>query len=138
MIVAAYPTRGLDPEASRTITDRILTAATHGAAVIWFGAELDELLTVADRLLVLAAASPPALLFPPLQPIRHRPSHDRNPRTMIAINHPQRIPQRPHNRSASALANRPQWTSRARVLLRGSPHPPGGGPAPVYRVWGSR
>ncbi|GAA1293050.1 ABC transporter ATP-binding protein [Pseudonocardia aurantiaca] len=54
VVVAAQPTRGLDPEAARMITERILAAAADGAAVVWFGAELDELFAVADRLVVLA------------------------------------------------------------------------------------
>ncbi len=54
LVVAAQPTRGLDPEAARMISERILAAAADGAAVVWFGAELDELFAVADRLVVLA------------------------------------------------------------------------------------
>ncbi|WP_395105391.1 ABC transporter ATP-binding protein [Actinomadura sp. SCN-SB] len=64
MIVAAHPTRGLDPESARTVANRITEAAARGTTVVWFGAELDELFAVADRVVVLAggrAAGP----FPP-------------------------------------------------------------------------
>ena len=54
VVVAAQPTRGLDPEAARAVTARIRAAAADGAAVVWFGAELDELFAVSDRLIVLA------------------------------------------------------------------------------------
>src|SRR5690606_41712502 len=43
LVVAAQPTRGLDPEAARMISERILAAAADGAAVVWFGAALDGL-----------------------------------------------------------------------------------------------
>jgi simple sugar transport system ATP-binding protein len=54
MVLACYPTRGLDPEAARTVAQRVLEAADAGAAVIWIGAELDELLAVSDRIVVLS------------------------------------------------------------------------------------
>jgi ABC-type uncharacterized transport system ATPase subunit len=54
VIVACYPTRGLDPEAAATVVEHICERAAQGAAVIWIGAELDELFAVSDRLVVLA------------------------------------------------------------------------------------
>jgi ABC-type uncharacterized transport system ATPase subunit len=65
VVVAAQPTRGLDPEAARMITERILAAAADGAAVVWFGAELDELFAVADRLIVLAGGRATEPFAPP-------------------------------------------------------------------------
>lgn len=54
IILACYPTRGLDPGAARSISDRVLDAVENRrAAALWFGAELDELLAVADRIVVL-------------------------------------------------------------------------------------
>jgi simple sugar transport system ATP-binding protein len=52
-VVACYPTRGLDPEASRVIVARVLESAAAGAAGVWIGAELDELRAVADRIVVM-------------------------------------------------------------------------------------
>ncbi|MGB3733498.1 MAG: ATP-binding cassette domain-containing protein, partial [Ilumatobacter sp.] len=54
VVLACYPTRGLDPGAASTVADRIVTRASNGAAVLWIGAELDELFAVSDRILVLA------------------------------------------------------------------------------------
>jgi simple sugar transport system ATP-binding protein len=66
VIVAAYPTRGLDPEAARTIAGRIVDAVVdREAAAIWFGSELDELLAVADRLVVLVSGRPSLELTAP-------------------------------------------------------------------------
>ncbi len=65
VVIAAYPVRGLDPGASETITHRIVEASEAGAAVVWFGAELDELLAVCDRLVVLVAGRPVRLFDPP-------------------------------------------------------------------------
>jgi general nucleoside transport system ATP-binding protein len=59
VVIAAYPTRGLDPEAARAIAGRLVSAVTdRDAAAVWFGAELDELLAVADRLIVLVTGMP--------------------------------------------------------------------------------
>lgn len=52
-VLACYPTRGLDPEAADTVATRLVAAAEAGCAVLWIGAELDELLAVADRIEVL-------------------------------------------------------------------------------------
>jgi general nucleoside transport system ATP-binding protein len=54
VVLACHPTRGLDPEATRAVADRVFEAAEAGAAVVWIGAELDELLAVAHRIVVLA------------------------------------------------------------------------------------
>ncbi len=53
-VLACYPTRGLDPTAADTVAARLVACADDGAGVLWIGAELDELLAVADRIVVLA------------------------------------------------------------------------------------
>jgi simple sugar transport system ATP-binding protein len=53
-VIACHPTRGLDPVAAQTVADRILDAAAAGAAVVWIGAELEEVLAVSHRVLVLS------------------------------------------------------------------------------------
>ena len=53
-VLACHPTRGLDPEAAASVARRVLERASDGAAVLWIGAELDELFEVSDELLVMA------------------------------------------------------------------------------------
>jgi ABC-type uncharacterized transport system ATPase subunit len=53
LLVAAQPTRGLDVGAVEAIYAHIRAAAKRGVAVLLSSSELDELLTVADRLLVM-------------------------------------------------------------------------------------
>ena len=53
-VITCHPTRGLDPGASATVADRLLDAAAAGAAVVWMGAELEEVLAVAHRVIVLS------------------------------------------------------------------------------------
>jgi simple sugar transport system ATP-binding protein len=53
LLVAAQPTRGLDVGAVEAIYAQIRAAAAHGVAVLLVSSELDELLAVADRLLVM-------------------------------------------------------------------------------------
>ena len=54
VLVAAHPTRGVDLAASRAIHAEILAAAARGAAVLVVSADLHELRTLSDRLVVLA------------------------------------------------------------------------------------
>lgn len=54
VVIACYPTRGLDPSAASSVADRLIDRAASGAAVLWIGAELDELFAVSDRLVVLS------------------------------------------------------------------------------------
>ena len=63
-VLACYPTRGLDPEAADTVATRLVQAAENGAGILWIGAELDELLAVADRIEVLSDGA----LFGPFLP----------------------------------------------------------------------
>jgi ABC-type uncharacterized transport system ATPase subunit len=54
VIVAEDPTRGLDVQAAQMIHDRLRDAARNGAAVIVHASDLDEVLALADRLIVVA------------------------------------------------------------------------------------
>jgi general nucleoside transport system ATP-binding protein len=53
-IVALNPTRGLDIQATAAIHDRLLAARDAGAAIVLYSSDLDEVLELADRVLVLA------------------------------------------------------------------------------------
>jgi simple sugar transport system ATP-binding protein len=53
VIVACYPTRGLDLFSVRTTHKLLFEHAEKGAAVLFISEDLDELFTVSDRLLVL-------------------------------------------------------------------------------------
>jgi ABC-type uncharacterized transport system ATPase subunit len=52
-LIAAQPTRGLDVGAVAAVYSHIRAACTRGIAVLLVSSELDELLTVADRIVVL-------------------------------------------------------------------------------------
>ena len=51
-VLACQPTRGLDPAATVQLRAALLDFADRGGAVLWIAAELDELLEVADRIVV--------------------------------------------------------------------------------------
>jgi general nucleoside transport system ATP-binding protein len=53
VVVAENPTRGLDIRAAQDIHDRLRSAAAAGAAVLFYSADLDEVLDLADRVLVV-------------------------------------------------------------------------------------
>lgn len=53
-LVALNPTRGLDIQATAAIRDRLLAARDAGAAIVLYSSDLDEVLALADRVLVLA------------------------------------------------------------------------------------
>lgn len=55
IVVAENPTRGLDVKATVDIHARLRYAAAHGAAVVFYSTDLDEVLEVADRIVVLQA-----------------------------------------------------------------------------------
>jgi simple sugar transport system ATP-binding protein len=63
VIVAENPTRGLDISAAAAIHARLRSAAAAGAAVLFHSADLDEVLQLADRVLVVTrgviAEAPP-------------------------------------------------------------------------------
>jgi simple sugar transport system ATP-binding protein len=52
-LVAAQPTRGLDVGAVAAVYSHIRAACSRGVAILLVSSELDELLTVADRIVVL-------------------------------------------------------------------------------------
>jgi simple sugar transport system ATP-binding protein len=64
VLVAVNPTRGLDVGSARFVHERLLELRAAGAAVLLVSTELDELLTLADRLVALVrgriVAVPPA------------------------------------------------------------------------------
>ncbi len=53
-IVAHSPTQGLDLAAAADIHNRLLAAADGGAAIVVISADLDEVIAISDRLLVLS------------------------------------------------------------------------------------
>ena len=55
VLLAENPVRGLDLRATAEVYDRLRRAAAEGAAVLVHLPDLDDLLDVADRILVLAA-----------------------------------------------------------------------------------
>jgi simple sugar transport system ATP-binding protein len=55
LVLAFQPTRGLDPGATAFLRQALLDMTTSGSAVLWVSADLDELLEVADRMVVMFA-----------------------------------------------------------------------------------
>jgi simple sugar transport system ATP-binding protein len=55
LIVALYPTRGLDVRSARSVRDLLRRARKGGAGVLLISEDLDELAELSDRLLVLHA-----------------------------------------------------------------------------------
>jgi ABC-type uncharacterized transport system ATPase subunit len=53
LLIAAQPTRGVDVGATQLIHRRLLAARDAGAAILLVSAELDELLALADRIVVM-------------------------------------------------------------------------------------
>jgi simple sugar transport system ATP-binding protein len=53
LIVALYPTRGLDARSAQALRDLLGEARMAGAAVRMVSEDLDELFAVSDRLIVL-------------------------------------------------------------------------------------
>ncbi|WP_416897104.1 MAG: ABC transporter ATP-binding protein [Minwuia sp.] len=70
LIVACYPTMGLDVAASRTVYRRLFAHLERGAAIIWISEELDDLLAYAHRIAVLHGGR--------IAGIRDRDAADRN------------------------------------------------------------
>jgi simple sugar transport system ATP-binding protein len=54
VIIAEDPTRGLDVAAARAIHDRLRAAADAGSGVLVYSSDLDEVLALADRVVVMA------------------------------------------------------------------------------------
>jgi general nucleoside transport system ATP-binding protein len=57
LLVVENPTRGLDIRATVAVHDRLRTAAEAGTAVVVYSSDLDEVLTLAHRLLVIHAGT---------------------------------------------------------------------------------
>jgi simple sugar transport system ATP-binding protein len=57
VIVAAQPTRGVDVGSIEFIHQQLVNARDHGAAVLLVSAELDEILSLADRVAVISGGS---------------------------------------------------------------------------------
>lgn len=55
LVVAESPTRGLDLVASATVRSRLMSARQRGAAVVVYSRDLEELLGLADRMVVVHA-----------------------------------------------------------------------------------
>ncbi|MCD4524045.1 ABC transporter ATP-binding protein [Nocardioides sp. cx-173] len=53
LLVAAQPTRGVDVGAQRAIWARLIEAAERGTGVLLISADLEELLTLSDRIVVM-------------------------------------------------------------------------------------
>jgi len=53
LLLAAQPTRGLDPGATRFVIEQVLALRDAGAAVLYVSTELEEVLAVADRIGVM-------------------------------------------------------------------------------------
>ena len=53
LIVALYPTRGLDVHSAQAVRDKLCASAGEGAAVLLVSEDLDELFDLCDRLVVM-------------------------------------------------------------------------------------
>jgi simple sugar transport system ATP-binding protein len=53
LLIAAHPTRGLDASSTNTVHQEILTLSSKGVAIILISSDLDEILELSDRILVL-------------------------------------------------------------------------------------
>ncbi len=53
LVIAENPTRGLDVRAAAGVRTRLQAAAAEGAAVVLYASDLDEVLTLADEMLVV-------------------------------------------------------------------------------------
>ena len=54
VVIAHGPTHGLDLAAAAAIRNRLAEAAARGAAVVVISADLDEVIGISDRIVVLA------------------------------------------------------------------------------------
>lgn len=57
LVVVENPTRGLDIRATRAVHDRLRAAAAGGAGVVVYSSDLDEVLSLASRVLVVYAGT---------------------------------------------------------------------------------
>jgi simple sugar transport system ATP-binding protein len=54
VIVAENPTRGLDVQATHAVHDRLREAAARGVSVLFYSSDLDEVITLGQRIVVMA------------------------------------------------------------------------------------
>lgn len=64
VIVAAQPTRGVDVGAQAIIWDQLMKARSEGAGILLISADLDELFSLSDRLVVIYSGSIVSTLDP--------------------------------------------------------------------------
>ncbi len=64
LIIAAYPTRGLDIHAARFVHSRLIHARNCARAILLVSSELDELLALSDRIAVMYAGKIVGLVKP--------------------------------------------------------------------------
>ena len=64
LIIAAYPTMGLDAGAAHDIYQALFTKAREGAAVLWISEDLDDLMSYAHRIAVLQGGRISGLFAP--------------------------------------------------------------------------
>lgn len=57
LLVAENPTRGLDIRATASVHHRLRAARNEGAAVILYSSDLDEVVALSDRVLVMYKGS---------------------------------------------------------------------------------
>lgn len=57
LIIAMQPTRGLDVGASAYVQQRLLQERNRGAAILYISTELEEIMTVSDRIAVMYAGT---------------------------------------------------------------------------------
>ena len=53
LLIAAQPTRGLDVGSTEFIHKKVIEARTNGVAVLLLSAELDEIMSLSDRIAVM-------------------------------------------------------------------------------------
>jgi len=53
VIIAENPTRGLDVQATRAVRERLREAAARGVAVLVFSSDLDEVMVLGQRIVVM-------------------------------------------------------------------------------------
>lgn len=53
LLVVSQPTRGVDVASATAIQQKIINAAKSGTAVLFFSSDLDEVLSVSDRIMVM-------------------------------------------------------------------------------------
>jgi len=70
VVVAAQPTRGLDVQGVKAIQDLLVAERGAGVAILLISEDLDELLTLTDRLLVMHGGRVVAEFDPELA-VRH-------------------------------------------------------------------